>query len=317
MSFTEQVKNEVARIIPERGCCLRAELAALARVSGSLQIGHHPGTLLLATPKAVIARTIFKLTKRLGWQATVTLRHYTRPRCYHVFVVELPVQQGNLSVLRELGLVDRKNRIKERLDTRILDRACCRRVFLRGCFMGSGFISNPDHSYQLEFNLNTGEAAREVNTTLLRFGLAPGLREHNGKYVVYLKEADQIGEFLRVIGAVQGVLGYENSRILKDMRNRVNRLVNCETANMKKTVDTGLKQVEMIKEIEERVGLASLPPRLRELAELRLRYPEASLTELGRLLGKPVGKSGVNHRMRELRRIAEQIRNEKKSEVKV
>lgn len=312
MSFTEQLKNEVARIMPERRCCLVAELAALTRVSGSLQFGTNPTTMLLTAPKAVIARKIFKLTRRLEWQATITLRHYTRPRHYHIFVVEIPVEQGDVFVLQELGLIDRKNRIRDRLDARVLDRICCRRAFLRGCFLGSGFISNPEHSYQMEFRLSTEDVAREVAATLLRFGLTPGLREHNGRQVVYLKEAEQIGEFLRVIGAVQGVLDYENSRILKEMRNRVNRLVNCETANLKKAVDTGLKQVEMIREIEEQIGLASLPPRLRELAELRLRYPEASLSELGRLLAKPVGKSGINHRMRELRRIAEELRSGEK-----
>ncbi|MGB9792167.1 MAG: DNA-binding protein WhiA [Thermacetogeniaceae bacterium] len=309
MSFAEQVKNEIAQIMPERRCCLVAELAALARVSGSLQFGTRPTALLVAAPKAVIARKIFKLTRRLGWQATVTLRHYNRPRRYRLFVVEIPVEQDGVSVLQELGLFDRRNRMKEHLDSRILDRVCCRRAFLRGCFLGSGFISDPEHSYQLEFRLSTEEAAHEVSTTLFRFGLTPGLREHNGRQVVYLKEAEQIGEFLKVVGAVRGVLDFENSRILKEMRNRVNRLVNCETANLKKAVDTGLKQAEMIREIDEKIGLASLPPRLRELAELRLRHPEASLVELGRLLAKPVGKSGINHRMRELRRIAEAIRN--------
>lgn len=309
MTFAEQVKNEIAQILPDRRCCLVAELAGLARVSGSIQFGTRPAALLIAAPRAAIARKVFRLTRQLGWQASITLRHYNRPRRYRVFVVEIPVEQGGISVMQELGLFDRKNRMKEHLDPKVLDRNCCRRAFLRGCFLGSGFISDPEHSYQLEFRLSTEEAAREVSAALFRFGLTCGLREHNGRQVVYLKEAEQIGEFLKVIGAAKGVLDFENSRILKEMRNRVNRLVNCETANLKKSVETGLKQVEMIRAIDEQIGLAALPPRLRELAELRLRHPEASLAELGRLLAKPVGKSGINHRMRELRRIAEAIRN--------
>lgn len=312
MSFSGQVKNEVAQIIPERSCCLRAELAGLARASGSIQLGRH-ASLVIKTENPSIARVVINLSKRLGWERTVLVRKYTRPRHYHLFVVQLPLEQNGSNLLRELGFVDRRNKLKERLDSRILHRSCCRRSFLRGCFLGSGFISKPEHSYHLEFILNTREASEEVSAILAHFKLVPGRRERKGSYIIYLKDAEQVSEFLRIIGANHALLEFENSRIIKDMRNQVNRLVNCETANLGKSVEAGLKQVELIKEIEVTSGLSALPPPLRELAELRLRYPEASLKELGRLLSPPLTKSGVNYRFRELRRLASNLKVKKNS----
>jgi DNA-binding protein WhiA len=142
---------------------------------------------------------------------------------------------------------------------------------------------------------------------MAQFGLNPSRRQRKENCLVYLQDADRVGEFLRLIGATQGVLAFENGRILKDMRNQVNRLVNCETANVSKTVEAGLGQVEMITLLQHRVGLESLPPQLQDLALLRLSHPEASLQELGRLLSPPLGKSGVNHRFRQLRLIAGQV----------
>ncbi len=310
MSFSAQVKREAARVFPERACCWRAELAALARVVGSLRLGAAPDALMITTENPAVARKIFKLSKCLGWNRSVAVRQCSRPRHYHLFVVQIPLRQGKLSLLQELGFADRKNRLKDYLDSRLLARNCCCRAFLRGCFLGSGYFSKPDHSYHLEFILNTAEGAGEVEAVLARFGLVPNRRERKGGFGVYLKEADQVGEFLRIIGASQAVLEFENSRIIKEMRNKINRLVNCETANLKKTVKTGLMQAEMIKQLAASVGLSSLRPPLRDLAELRLNHPDASLKELGRLLSPPVGKSGVNHRFRELRRIAQQLRSE-------
>lgn len=310
MSFSAQVKHEAARIVPASTCCWRAELAALVRVAGSLCLGSTPATLMMTTENPAVARKIFILSKLLGWNRSVVVRRFNRPRHYHLFVVRLPVRQDGLSLLQELGFADRKDRLKDRLNLRLWDRNCCRRAFLRGCFLGSGYFSKPDHSYHLEFNLGSTEGAQEVRTVLTRFGLTPSQRERKGGFRIYLKEADQVGEFLRIIGATRAVLEFENSRILKEMRNHVNRLVNCETANLTKTVETGLVQVEMIKQLAAWPGLSSLPPHLRDLAELRLQCPEASFRELGKLLSPPVGKSGVNHRFRELRRIARQFLDE-------
>lgn len=309
MSFSARVKNEVARIIPERSCCQRAELAALTRVVGILRIGSGQEVLVIVTGNVATARKIFQLSKRLDCPVTIEIHQCNQPRHHHLFHIQFPLQQKGSSVLKELGLIDHRNRLRDYLKSSLFDRICCRRVFLRGCFLGSGFVNRPDGSYHLEVVLESVEGAKEVSAILAKFKLVPGLRERKGSFVVYLKDAEQVGEFLRIIGATQAILEFENSRILKEVRNQVNRLVNCETANLEKAVEAGLAQIEDIKYIAAHIGLDSLHPLLRELAELRLRYPEASLRELGRLLIPPVGKSGVNHRFRALREIVQQLRS--------
>jgi DNA-binding protein WhiA len=335
-SFCVQVKNEVAHQAEARSCCLRAELAACARTLGSMRIasgaagsstpapGGRPqdpaaplasagAALLFTSENPVVARRIFKLARQLGWQADILVRLCTRPRQRRLFVVQTPLRQQGLFLLQELGLADRKGRLKDRLEGRLLDRNCCRRAYLRGCFLGGGFLNQPGHGYHLEFVFENSEAAEELKEILTQFGLNPSRRKRKENCLVYLKEADRVGEFLRLVGATQGVLAFENGRIMKDMRNQVNRLVNCETANVGKEVDAGLSQVEMIGQIQRRAGLESLSPQLRALALLRLSHPEASLQELGRLLDPPLGKSGVNHRFRQLRLIAGQLRSEKRA----
>lgn len=307
ISYSMQVKDEVARLPMENICCQRAELAALARVVGVVRIGKQK-ILLLATEIPVVARRIFLLSKNLGWNGVIVVRRYSRPRRRRLFTVQIPLKLQHKFLLQELGFVDDDQVLQDSLDSRILERNCCRRAFMRGCFLGSGFLGDPTRSYHLELALKNQEGAGEVMETLALFGLNPNCRKHRDRYDIYLKEADQVVEFLRIIGANQGVLQFENCRVFKEMRNQVNRLVNCETANLDKSVKAGLKQVAVIKEIDSMAGLSILRPSLRELALLRLSYPEASLTELGKLLSPSLSKSGVNHRFREIYQVAKQLR---------
>lgn len=310
MSFSVQVKNEVVRLDLQSRCCQRAELAALARVTGTVLIGQKKKLLLMTTEVSAVARRIFRLAKALGWDGVIMVRRFARPRRHRLFTIQVPLENDGRSLLLQLGFVDGENIPLPRLDPRVLEKNCCRRAFLRGCFLGCGFLSDPNRAYHMEFMLKTAEGAGEVTAALSSVGLNPGCRERKDIYLVYLKEADQVAEFLRVIGANQAVLYFENCRVFKEMKNQINRLVNCETANLGKTVETGLKQVALIKEIAALAGLGALRPHLRELALLRLHHPEASLSELGRLLRPPLGKSGVNHRFREIQRFADQLRKQ-------
>lgn len=160
----------------------------------------------------------------------------------------------------------------------------------------------------MEFITDNEEYSQDLAKFLSGYALKPGLSQRKDKLVIYFKEADQIIEILNIMGAHNALLNFENIRVMKDMKNRVNRLVNCETANLEKTVDAAVRQVENIKLLEATKGLQNLPESLQELAQLRLEYPEASLKELGEMLIPPVGKSGVNHRMRKLEQIAQEIR---------
>lgn len=185
---------------------------------------------------------------------------------------------------------------------------CCRRAFLRGVFLGAGFMADPRRGYHWEVVLADRATARTVRSMLRRHGIGAGLVRRRHEYVVYIKEAEAVSSWLYLTGAHQSLLSLENTRIYKEMKNRVNRLVNCETANLTRTIDAGLRQQETIRFIECTVGLESLSSGLREVARTRLEHPDATLEDLGRLLYPPLTKSAVNHRLRRLGLIAERIR---------
>ena len=188
----------------------------------------------------------------------------------------------------------------------ILQHTCCKKAFLRGLFLKSGSIGDPEKIYHLEIVCETESLAEKVRDLIRRFELSAKTVERKGHYVVYLKEGDQIADFLALIQANVSMLNMENVLVVKDVRNNLNRQVNCETANIGKTVNAAHAQIMDIEFIEKHIGLENLPEQLREIARLRLENPEATLNELGEMLIPPVGKSGVNHRLRKLHEIAEE-----------
>ncbi|MBR3436287.1 MAG: DNA-binding protein WhiA [Lachnospiraceae bacterium] len=192
----------------------------------------------------------------------------------------------------------------ERPEEKMYEKTCCKRAFLRGIFLRNGTMTDPNEIYNLEMVFRYSWLANEVMRLLVQFEIPGKITERKGRYVVYLRDGDDISDFLKVLGANASLLQMEDIRVVKDVRNRVNRRVNCETANIHKTAATSVRQIEDIRTIEEREGLDSLPEPLREIALARLEYPEATLSELGDLLDPPVGKSGVNHRLRRLHEIA-------------
>jgi DNA-binding protein WhiA len=196
----------------------------------------------------------------------------------------------------------------------IVRRNCCKRAYLRGAFLAAGSVSNPEKSYHIEIVCAMQKKAKQIRLLMQRFGLDAKEIQRKNSYVVYLKECAQIVDLLNVMEAPIALMEMENVRILKEMRNSVNRKVNCETANINKTVSAAMKQVEDIEYIQNTVGLEELPEGLQEMAEIRLAYPNASLKELGDLLSEPIGKSGVNHRLRKISEIAEELRESKEEQ---
>ena len=190
----------------------------------------------------------------------------------------------------------------------ILQNTCCKRAFIRGAFLAGGSMSDPNKSYHFEIVCHTLDQGKQLQSVMQSFDTDAKIVERKGHYVVYLKEGSQIVDMLNVMEAYVALMNLENVRILKEVRNTINRKVNCETANINKTVNAAVKQVEDIELIRERIGLDNLPDNLREMALLRLEYPEATLKELGNYLEPPVGKSGVNHRLRKLSAIAEDLK---------
>ena len=193
------------------------------------------------------------------------------------------------------------------VDSRFIQKSCCRRAFLRGAFLCVGSISDPEKGYHLEF-VCTGEIrARQLQRLIQEFDIEARILIRKKYHVVYIKEGAGIVDLLNVMGAHMSLMNLENLRILKEMRNSINRRVNCETANITKTVNAASRQIEDILYLRDHYGLQKLPPALRRMAEVRLEYPDAPLKELGQYLEPPVGKSGVNHRLRKLSELAQQV----------
>lgn len=310
MSFSTTVKNELARLKASKPCCRLAELAALARMDGVIQIsGAHRAALHIHNENAAVARKIFSYVKELfDIQADILVRRKVRLKKNNVYAVRVQSREKIRAVLAALGLMDSDGQLVEGIKEDFLKKDCCRRSFLRGVFLGGGSVNNPEGTYHLEITSNDEELSRDICRLLKKYGLQAKVSPRKNWHVVYLKGSEEIVNLLNVMGAHAALLNFENVRIYKDMRNQVNRLVNCETANLNKTVDAALKQVEDIKYIEQALGLRKLPASLREVAEVRLQYPDTSLKELGELLTPKVGKSGVNHRLRRLSKIAEDLR---------
>ena len=310
MSFSVITKNELARIVAARECCRLAELAALVKMDGTLQLSSgRRAALNIVTENAAVARKVFTLFKDVfGVQTEILVSRKIRLRKNNIYLIRVAPHEGALAVLVRLGMVDQDSNLLDSMLGDLVQRDCCRRAYLRGAFLGGGSVNSPEGTYHLEIVTNNQRHARDLARLMKKFNLSAKVSYRKNWYVVYLKESEQIVSCLNIMGAHTALLNFENIRVYKDVRNNVNRLVNCETANLNKTVDASVRQIESINIIARVMGLEKLSPTLREAAAVRLQNPDASLKELGELMHPPVGKSGVNHRLRKLEKIADKIR---------
>ncbi|NBH14883.1 DNA-binding protein WhiA [Lachnospiraceae bacterium] len=318
MSFSGEVKEELSRQFHKSRHCQIAEIAAILSFAGKLEDFQGGKQLCVYTENISLARKIFSLMRKT-FQAHVSIA--VRQNIYlhknRIFVIFLRNQEELRKVLLA---VKWQNEQGENIRTRALangllvQKSCCRRAFIRGAFLSAGSMSDPEKSYHLEIVCSGEEAARQLQEIINSFEVDAKIVQRKKSHVVYLKEGAQIVDMLNIMEAHVALMRLENVRILKEMRNSVNRQVNCETANINKTVNAAVKQAEDINYIKSVKGLDSLPDNLKEIALLRLAYPQAALKELGTLLDPPVGKSGVNHRLRRLCEIAEDLREAKRGE---
>ncbi len=310
MSFSNNTKNELARVMAKKQCCQMAELAAMVKMDGMIQIsGQHKMSLHLLTETAAVARKAFTYLKNLfGVNSDILIKKKTKLKKNNIYLVRLAPQLKVAEVLRTVGMIDDDNQLLDEIRPELLKKDCCRRAYLRGVFLGGGSVSDPEGDYHLEVLVSDENYSQSICKLMKRYGLAAKVNRRKSWEAVYLKGSEDIIKLLNLMGAHSALLNFENARVYKDVRNQVNRLVNCETANLNKTVNAAMKQAEDIRLIDESVGLWKLPENLKSVAELRLRHPDISLKELGEMLEPPIGKSGVNHRIRRIQRIAEKIR---------
>ena len=310
MSFSNETKNELARVFPKKECCQKAELSALLNIGGTLTLleDNHTAVWEINTENPATARKIFKLAKCLkASPVEVVTLNKRQLKKNKIFVVRGRVEGVGLSWLQELGLVNRQGRRVEKIPEALISRRCCKRAYLRGAFLARGSVNKPEGEYHLEINCPSKVAAQDLTRMLEKSGISARVSERKGGIVVYIKESEAIVDFLRLTGASSALLDFENVRIVKSVRNQVNRLVNCETANLEKTVAASWRQTQTITKLIDKVGLEGIPESVRDVAVLRLRNPDLSLKELGGMMEPPLSKSGVAYRMRRLETMARKI----------
>lgn len=307
MSYASQVKKELTGLKVHKNNA-KAELMALIRMNGSIGIANQQMVLSVQTESPAIARRIYSLLKEFyNVESDIVVRRKMKLKKNNTYVVRLRYHAQEL--LNELGILDGFH-IMERVPMELLKDDLMIQSYLRGAFLAGGSVNNPETSrYHLEIYSLYEEHNEMIAEMINHFQLNARTTARRSGYIVYLKEAEKIADFLQLIGATNSMLEFENIRIVRDMRNSVNRLVNCENANMDKVANAANRQVENIQFIDRHVGLNNIPEKLREIALTRLSHPEVSLKELGELVpGGPISKSGVNHRLRKLNAYAEKIR---------
>ncbi|MGL5328897.1 MAG: DNA-binding protein WhiA [Peptostreptococcaceae bacterium] len=316
MSFSAETKNELARIMYDDKYCSLSELSAIIKLSGTIQIaGYKKLNIKVITELNSIARKVFKLLKQnFDINTTISVNKNQVLKRNNSYVLIVKSEMGAEKLLRELGVLPDEDVFYplNEIPKKLLKNDECVKAFLRGAFLGGGSISDPEKNYHMEFVTNSEEFASSLRDLINSLGFNSKIISRKNNYVVYLKESEQISDLLSIIGAHNALFSLQNTKIVKEMRNNVNRIVNCETANLSKTVNAAVRQVENIRFIQDTIGIRNLPENLQEIARLREECEDMTLKELGEMLNPPIGKSGVNYRLRKIEEIANRLRENSK-----
>lgn len=305
MSFSSDVKDELSRQLSAPMHCKIAELAAIISFCGRMRCLEDGRIVLkIHTENLAVARKYFTLLRKtFNISSDMTIRRNMKQRKSWTYILAVNDDLMARKVLSAVKSINHEGELTgdgSVVSSVIMQNNCCKRAFLRGSFLAGGSMSDPSKTYHFEIVCMNEEKARQIQSIMNVFELEAKIIMRKKYFVVYIKEGTQIVDMLNIMEAHVSLMELENIRILKEMRNSINRRVNCETANINKTVSAAVKQVEDIQYIKNTVGFRDLSDGLVEIANLRLEYPDASLVELGRMLSTPVGKSGVNHRLKKL-----------------
>ena len=310
MSFSSDVKNEIIRkeYVKEKPAI--SELAGMVSFGGRLKIndGKYYFTIVSENPR--ISRRLYSLMKgALNINSKIKIKKNPEKVSYYEVVLEN--KEDIESLFKATYLLEEDKTIESFINYRINPKLVSARElgasFIKGAFVIGGSVMNPQKNYHLEFTTGRYSLSNDFMELLDKMGVPAKIVMRKSKYVMYYKNSDEIADVLTILGSVNALMEYHNAKILKEMRNRINRTINCETANLSKTVDASVEQVKCIEKLMEKGIFDTLPDTLREIGELRLKYREHSLKELGEMLTPPIGKSGVNHRLRKIMDIARDI----------
>lgn len=316
MSFSSQTKGELARVVTTKKCCMLAEITGFLRVAGSLRlVGGGKFTIVASTENPAIARHYKTLIREyFGSNAGIEVGNSQVPgkaRGSYRYSLVIRPDEKSLQILRETGMIlikEGNDFLSDGIYQPIIRNKCCKKAYLRGLFLGVGTMSDPRKSYHLEFVLNSSQVAQDLKRLIGSFvDLSAGLIERGEEHVVYMKRAEYISDMLGIMGANEAMLEFENIRIGRGLRREVNRISNCDNANVDRTLSAAEQQIKYIELIDAKLGLDNLDPVLRETAQLRLELPGASLTDIGEALRPPIKKPGVSKRFAKLKEIAESL----------
>jgi cell division protein WhiA len=305
MRETTSIKDELAHLKPRKKCDRLAELSALVRMTGAIHLKRDGLDLTLSSSNPAVARKTLLLLKNLfDIDTGLATEQPSAGQPKPVYVITVPAQTALVYTLKKSRILDEDSHLLRGAPWEILKDKCCQAAYMRGVFLAAGSLAASEHGYHLEMATANETMAEDLLTLTEELGFPGRLNERKKDFAVYLTDADSVTDFLALIGAHAGVLELENLRILRALKSEVNRVVNAETANLRKTAAAGVTQISDIKLIDREIGLDSLPAALRDVARTRLKHPNATIAELGTTFHPPLSKSAVNHRLRRLHAIA-------------
>lgn len=313
LSFSRKVKRELADHISNGAHCRIAEIAAIISMCGSIfiDVDEKYGIRVRTETESTAEKYKKLIWKTFHIDTDIVVKKNAYSKNAETYTITVKNHDQAIKILEATKLIDMLGQIGENLSVTnnvVIMKDCCKRAFIRGAFMAAGSISDPNTSYHFEIKCNNEKKAEQLIKLLNKFNIDAKTVARKGHFVVYIKEGEGIVDVLNVMEAPVALMEMENIRILKGMSNYYNRQVNCETANIKKTVTTACRQIDDINYIIEKAGLKYLPYKLQDIAILRIENPDASLQELGQMLEPPIGKSGVNHRLRKICQIADELK---------
>ncbi len=313
MSFTAQVKDELSRVEAVCSHCDKAVLAALVRIEGTLFVsGKNRYRVEVATDAPSVARQVIKLLHELyKLKTNLTVRRSVLHKTPN-YLIECPAQPHLGAALLDMGVLSAEGGLQLGISEQLVAKDCCAAAYLRGAFLGSGFVSDPRGDFHFEIIVETQDLADGIVALMARRGINARVMQRRNSYMVYLKSGPTILEFLALVGAHQSALSMESARVIKSVRNDVNRQTNAEIANQAKTSRASMDQLYAIRLVLEAYGMEDLPPALQDFIKLRVRNPDATLKELGELATPPLSKSAVYHRVRRIEQMAREVEQRKR-----
>lgn len=310
MSFSLDTKNELARIIPEKKCCMLAEIAGFMRIAGSIRlVGLGKFEIVMTTSNPAVARHYKTMIKTyFSIDTKIVMGQDNSLKRGHAYILSIGPEDLSEQIMRETGILMVKegmNFISDGIYDGLIRTKCCRKAYLRGAFLAAGTVNNPEKRYHFEIATSTETLAKELRRLINHFvDISAKVVARKNGYGVYLKSGEQIRDMLAIMGASQQFFKFDEVMMIKEFKSQTNRINNLDNANIDKALKAAEHQISCIRKIEEARGLDFLSPKLREAAEIRMEHPEVGIEELGKLMNPPLSKSGINNRLRRIEEIA-------------